>query len=178
MADDHIKQTLDVLEAELHKQEEDVIGTKRLINTLRARTGLPLKYADADLTSSNSVPLSIQSDQFYGRPLAGCMRAILEMRRVLKQGPASVNDIYDALKQGGYKFDVKNEDNAKRGVRISLMKNIAVFHKLPNNLFGLTEWYPKVKGGVKRRDESDADDGADDEQEQTSSDNGGKGGKS
>jgi hypothetical protein len=66
------------------------------------------------------------------------------MRRALKQGPAGLSDIYSALVRGGYKFETKNEENAKRGLRQSLTKNVAQFHKLPNGMFGLTEWYPKV----------------------------------
>lgn len=142
---DHYRHTIAELQEDIRKLEAEVMENKRMVNKLAVKAGMALIYAESDISASNGVPLSIQADQFYGQPLASAMRTILEMRRALKQGPAAVNDIYAALNQGGYKFDTKNEENSKRGLRISLMKNTDVFHKLPNGLFGLTEWYPKVK---------------------------------
>lgn len=142
---DHIQQTIADLQAKLSVQESDVVKTKRLINQLCEMSGLSPMYQDADLHEGSGPSLSIQGDQFYGQPLATCIRQILEMRKALKQGPATVNEIFDALVQGNYQFETKNEDNAKRGLRISLTKNTAIFHKLPNGKFGLLEWYPNVK---------------------------------
>src|SRR5438132_8921727 len=67
------------------------------------------------------------------------------MRKASGGGAASVETIYQALKAGGYRFDTKNEENARNGVRISLRKNSATFHKLPNGEYGLCSWYG-VKG--------------------------------
>lgn len=106
---------------------------------------MPPMYQDTELHEGGSVSLSIQGDQFYGQPLATCIRQILEMRKALKQGPATVNEIFGALVQGNYQFETKNEDNAKRGLRISLTKNTSIFHKLPNGKFGLLDWYPNAK---------------------------------
>lgn len=145
------KQMLAELQAEIRAQEAATAENKRFANKLCARMGMAALYAVVDPQEAN-VPLSIQADQFYGQPLAGAIRTILEMRRALKQGPASLTDIFSALVAGGYKFETKNEDNAKRGLRQSLTKNVAQFHKLPNGMFGLTEWYPKVK----RRGEANA----------------------
>jgi hypothetical protein len=132
------------LQDEIRKQEAKTAEDKRFANKLCERMGMPPAYAVTEPQES-SIPLSIQADQFYGQPLAGAIRTILEMRRALKQGPAGLNDIYSALIAGGYKFETKNEENSKRGLRQSLTKNVAQFHKLPNGMFGLTEWYPKVK---------------------------------
>ena len=142
---EHIRRTIEELQLELRKQEADVADTKQIINKLCVRAGMPPMYAETDPSASSSIQLSIQSDQFYGQPLAANIRTILEMRRASKQGPASVNDIYAGLQQGGYRFETKDEQNAKRGLRVSLTKNTALFHKLPNGLFGLTDWYPKIK---------------------------------
>jgi hypothetical protein len=138
------RQWLAELQDEIRKQEAKTAEDKRFANKLCERLRIPPAYVITD-QQENSVPLSIQADQFYGQPLAGAIRTILEMRRALKQGPAGLNDLYGALVAGGYKFETKNEENAKRGLRQSLTKNVAQFHKLPNGLFGLTEWYPKVK---------------------------------
>lgn len=155
---EHIKQTIADLQNRLKEQEKTVLDTKRLINNLCKLADLPPLYADADLEVATGPSLSIQSDQFYGQPLATCIRQILEMRRALKQGPATVNEIYDALAAGGFKFETKNEDNSKRGLRISLTKNTSIFHKLPNGKFGLLEWYPSAKPAKPKEDGAGEDD--------------------
>ena len=160
---EQIKSAIAVLQTELKEQEQQVIETKKLINSLCKRSGMPPMYADAELNASGGVPLTIRSDQFYGQPLAPSIREILQMRRALNRGPATVNEIYDALHEGGFKFETKNLDNAKRGLRISLMKNTAVFHKLPNGQFGLLEWYPNVKARKDTPAESEATSETEDE---------------
>ena len=172
---EHLKQTIADLQSELHEQERNVTETKRLINQLCKRAELPPMYADAELEARNGVGLSIRSDQFYGQALSTAIREILEMRKALNRGPASVNELYDDLIKGGYKFDTKNEDNSKRGLRISLTKNTSIFHKLPNGGFGLLEWYPNAKTAKKREDDAD-DDALDEDQEKASGAAGGKGG--
>jgi hypothetical protein len=167
---DHIKRTIADLQDELAKQESAVIETKKLINMLCGRAGIAPMYADAQLQPSG-VALSIRSDQFYGQPLAGAIRTILEMRKSQGRGPATVNELYDALLEGGFKFDTKDEANAKRGLRISVTKNTQTFHRLPGptGRIGLLEWYPRAKQPKKGStviDEIDAgDDGADREDE-------------
>jgi len=110
------------------------------------------------LQSGPSVNLAIQSDQFYGQPLASSIRTILELRKALNQGPATINEIHAALVEGGFGFETKNEDNAKRGLRISITKNTSLFHKLPNGKFGLLEWYPNAKQPKAGKATSGADD--------------------
>jgi hypothetical protein len=155
---DHVKQTIADLQAELAEQEQVVLDQKRLINSLCKRAKIPPIYGDAELILSGGPTLAIQSDQFYGRPLAACIREILELRRTSKQGPVTINELYDALNDGGFKFETKNEENSKRGLRQSLTKNNATFHKLPNGKFGLLEWYPSAKA-TKPKNGNDTSDG-------------------
>lgn len=154
---DHVQQTIADLQVKLGEQEAAAIKTKRLINTLCEVANIPLLYQDSELESGGGIALSIQGDQFYGQPLSTCIRNVLEMRRTLKQGPATVNEIHSALVQGNFQFDTKTEDNAKRNLRISLTKNTAIFHKLPNGKFGLLEWYPNVKPSRQRAGEPEAE---------------------
>lgn len=154
---DHIQQTIADLQAKLSEQESAVVKTKRLINQLCEMSGAPPMYQDTEIHESGGLALSIQGDQFYGQPLSTCIRQILEMRKALRQGPATVNEIYADLTRGNYQFETKSEDNAKRGLRISLTKNTAIFHKLPNGKFGLLEWYPNAKSTKQQRDETDQD---------------------
>lgn len=144
---DEFAATIATLQSHLQKQEDEVRSTKRLINQLCQRGGDPILYPDAE--GETASPTSLRRDQFYGLPLAAAIRKYLELRR--NMGPATVNDIFTALSAGGFKFEAKNEANAKRALYISLAKNSAAFHKLPNSgtddaaVFGLLEWYPNAK---------------------------------
>lgn len=148
-------QAIATLRTELQKQEQAVRETKRVINKLSVLDGDAMPFPDAETDSGLQATLgAMRRDEFYGQPLATAIRKYLEMRRASGQGPASVNDMYAALCQGGFKFETKNEDNAKRGLYISLAKNAVVFHKLPGGtneaaVFGLTEWYPGAKTAEK-----------------------------
>jgi hypothetical protein len=142
---DPIQQAIAKLQAKLHEQERAVVKTKMVINQLCEVVGLPLIYSDAEEEARDSATLSIRSDQFYGQPLAAAIRTILELRRKQDRGPATVNEIYASLVEGGFAFDTRNEENAKRGLRVSLTKNSVTFHKLPNGKYGLLEWYPSAR---------------------------------
>ncbi len=133
-----------VLQRKLAEQEKTVANTKRLINQLSVEAGMQPLYLEAEL-HEGSGGRAIHGDRFYGQPLSTAVRELLEMRKAGGSGPASVNEIYDALIQGGYQFEAKDEDNSKRGLRISLTKNSVTFHRLPNGKYGLLTWYPNVK---------------------------------
>jgi hypothetical protein len=143
---DHVQETIKLALVKLHEQETQVTETKKLINSLCKWAGNPLMFPDADSPPVGSLA-GFRSDQFYGQPLTGVVRDILKARKAANLGSASVNEIYDTMTAGGYKFDTANVENAKRVLRISLTKNSAVFHKLPNGEYGLREWYPNIKEG-------------------------------
>lgn len=147
---DHLLKTIEIFEKKLADQLAVVRSSKQLINQLCIEAGLPSRYADATTNEKSGPNLIIKSDQFYGQPQASCIREILEMRRALEQGPATINEIYESLVEGGFLFDTKNDDNAKRGLRISITKNSALFHKLPNGKIGMLEWYPNAKNKPKK----------------------------
>ncbi len=155
---DHVLRTVEDLQAKLRKQEQEVIDTKKTINSLLRMVGREPIFTEGQLAPELSLG-GIKADTFYGQPLATAVRKYLEMRRASSQGPASVSEIYQALTQGGYDFATSPE-NAKRILRISMSKNTPLFHRLPNkNVFGLVSWYPDIK--TKRSK------GADEEQEST-----------
>jgi len=144
---DHIRKTIADLQEKVRRQEDEVIQTKKMINGLCAHAGLPLAYADAEMQRQGATVSVMRSDLFYGRPLAGCVREYLEMRRNSNQGAAPIEDIMGALRSGGYDLATvsADEDGQKRGVAISLAKNSAMFHRLPNGDWGLMAWYPNIK---------------------------------
>ena len=106
---------------------------------------MPPIYPEAELERSGGASMHMHGDEYYGKALASVVRMVLEARKSASIGPATVNEIYDAMVKGGYQFETRIEDNAQRGLRVSLSKNTTVFHRLPSGKYGLTEWYPAVK---------------------------------
>ena len=88
----------------------------------------------------------IRRNAFFGRPLATCVREYLEMKKDKPVKEASLLEIVEALKAGGFDLDKISEkaDDAKRGVAITLAKN-PQFYRLPNDDWGLLAWYPNVR---------------------------------
>jgi len=143
--DTNIQTAIAVLQDRIRSKEEDVIRLKRTVNEMCADAGEEPPYpviGSADATTSLS---SLRSDQFYGHTIYGAARNYLEMRKNAGMGAASVNEIYAALRTGGFKFEAKDDENAKNGLRVSLRKQSTLFHRLPNGDYGLLTWYPKAK---------------------------------
>ncbi|MDR3483697.1 MAG: hypothetical protein P4M05_02155 [Bradyrhizobium sp.] len=143
MSEVTVAETIDKLSGEITAEEMATRKKKEMVNTLCTVIGRAPAYAIAE--AAMAVPTSIRSDQFYGQPLASAVRTILEMRKQRGLGAATNNEIYDALTAGGYEFDTKSDDIARKSLRNSIAKNTALFHKLPNGQFGLLSWYPNVK---------------------------------
>ena len=161
---DHILKTIEQAMEELRKQEEAVIGTKRLINQLSTFAGNPQPYQDAELKTSTTNVVTVRRNTFFGKPLATAVREFLEMKMNSPVKEASLDEIIEALKTGG--FDLakvsKNEDDMRRGVAITLAKN-PQFYRLPNSDWGLIAWYPNVKRAKaesKAADQKDANNSA------------------
>lgn len=156
----HIDHTVSDLRSLLKKQEDQIGGTKRTINSLLVMAGKEPMFSEADLAEEGSDLglAAIASDRWYGQPLATAIRDYLSLRRASGNGPATVAEMFNALREGGFEFEAKNDDYAKRGLRSSLTKNPSTFHRLPDGKrFGLTEWYPRAanKGGEASDDSAE-----------------------
>ena len=152
---DHIEKTIADLQNKLAEIEAEATSIKTVVNQLCEMSGRNPIYSDADIGKS-VITTSISSDEFYGKPLATAVREVLDYRKnSIQDAPATVRDIFDTLKLGGYEFDTKNDENALRGLRISLSKNTSLFHKLPNGKFGLVIWYPRIRSKSKKSDITD-----------------------
>jgi hypothetical protein len=142
MSDD-ILNTIEVLTKRVGAKEEEANKLKKLVNELCGEAAIPVRYPNiADAGTSIS---SIRSDQFYGQTLTAAIRNYLEQRKNSNLGAAGVQEIYLAIKDGGYKFETKNEEIAKISVRSALRKTSSIFHRLPNGQYGLLTWYPSAK---------------------------------
>lgn len=156
---EHLQKAIAELETKLEDQLKAVAKTKSGINQLAELAGLPVPYPETEERASGG---TIRPDQFYGKPLHTAMRAYLDMRGPTR-GPATVNEIFDALKLGGFQFDTKSDDNAKRIIRITLTRNTLVFHKLPNGSYGLLAWYPNVKASKVKTKSKESQEGSDED---------------
>jgi len=144
--DDRISAAIEVLVEQLTDQEKRVSDTKRTINSLLQSMGEPPAYDDVDSVSSS---LKMRRDEFYGKPFATAAQMYLQRR---KQA-CTADEIMKGLEQGGFDFRVTEwkEKDRLRSLAISLAKNNKVFHKLPNNTFGLASWYENV---VRREEDA------------------------
>jgi len=129
--------------------EKEAADAKRTVNRMLIRSGQPARFNDAELNADGTTRANqIRKDQFYKKALASSIREYLQMRYDAGNGPATLQEIYDAMVRGGMLFETDNEDNRKRNLRLSLTKNTAIFHKLPTNGdYTLREWYPDLKAG-------------------------------
>jgi hypothetical protein len=139
---DDIVNTIELLASKVKAKEDEANKLKHVINDLCTEAGIPVRYGDIIQAGSIS---SIRADQFYGLPLTAAIRQYLEIRKAAGLGAAAVIEIFRAIKDGGYKFDTKSDDNARIGVGNALRKTSAIFHRLPNGQYGLLSWYPSAK---------------------------------
>jgi hypothetical protein len=142
MSDD-ILNTIEVLAKKVTTKEEEANKLKRLVNELCDEAGIAPRYVN--IADPSLALASIRSDQFYGQTLTAAIRNYLEQRKSAQLGAATVLEIYTAIRDGGYKFGSKNEDNAKIVVSSALRKSSSIFHRLPNGQYGLLAWYPTAK---------------------------------
>jgi hypothetical protein len=134
------------LAAELAADRED----KNAANVLCRMAGLKELYdieAPLGTSSEKAAPASLRFkiDEFVGMELSEAVRAYLEARKATGtlEGPATIDEIYDGLLAGGYKFGgaTENPANHKRAMNIALTRNTAQMHKINDTTFGLRRWY-------------------------------------
>ena len=150
---DKLNSAVEALEEELQMQLTGVAETKRMINGLLRRMGKEPAYAE-EMEAVQSA--TIRADQFYGKQFATAAREYLEMRR--NRGAVEATEILQGLKTGGFDFAGTGwkEKDYLRMISISLAKNTATFHRLPNGTFGLLNWYPDA---INRKAERSSEDG-------------------
>jgi len=159
---ERLKAAIDEIVAQIVAKEAEVITPLKItVNQLCLLVGEPARYA-IDGTGASGQPkrniLNWRADQFFGRPLAQCVTEYLEARETAGlERAASVDDIFEALSKGGYKFEGTsgNDENTKRAIKTSLTKNTAQFAKI-GELFGLKKWYPNAKTTRKSNGKDDA----------------------
>ena len=154
---EHITKTIDQANQKIREMEAEIIINKKLVNQLCAFAKLEPQYADAALQPEGAAQMSVKRNSFFGQPLSTSVREYLEMRWKAKLGPATLDDIFAALKTGGFDLDqvsTKSETDQKRGLAITMGKNSVTFIRLPNDDWGLLDWYPNYKDKRKKKAEN------------------------
>lgn len=128
----------------IEQNTREIAEKKRTVNSLCREAGKEALYPDAEMegTPGSRVP-SIRSSQFYGKTPTVAAREYMELR-----GEAvPLDEILEALQKGGFDFSAQGWSEALRlkNLGISISKNSSIFHKLPNDTWGLLKWYPNVK---------------------------------
>jgi hypothetical protein len=159
---EHIHKTIEVANERIRQLEAEAIKHKKLVNQLCAFANMEPQYGDADLQTEGVASLTVKRNSFFGRPLSTCVREFLEMRQKATLGPASLDEIFGALKTGGFDLEqisTKSDTDQKRGLSIMLGKNSQTFIRLPNDDWGLQEWYPDYKDKKRKKAEANKENG-------------------
>ena len=138
---EEITKAIESLNGELRAISVRETEIKKTINQLAALNGEPPPFSDVESPTLLAGTGSIRPDQFFGKPFNTAVKEFLRM----KGRAATAEEIYGALKQGGFEF-TGEEKYQLRGVAISLGKsrNDFVYVK-SSNAFGLWEFYPNLK---------------------------------
>src|SRR5438876_10020636 len=99
---------IEKIQAQIEALEEQIEMKKKAINIFCEIEGEAPMYADVG--ADRAKPLAtFRSDQFFGRPMATAAREILEQRATRNLGAISLDELYDAMKAGGFDFENKND---------------------------------------------------------------------
>lgn len=147
MEESHFQKSILALQQTVTGLETEVADKKRLVNMLCAEAGADPIYNDIASPASIAGSLKIKRGQFFKKKTATAIREYLDIRHGADLGPATVDEIFEALEQGGFEFESKRADMNKRGLSISLAKNTQTFQRLPDgSTYGLAVWW----GGTPR----------------------------
>jgi len=154
-----------VLDPAIALLEHKVNALLAALNVLRAERGLP-PYSPSPDGSGSSGPgsLDIKADTFFGKKQHTAAREYLQMRYGANLGPATPTEIFDALKEGGFRHDAKDDQTAKVGLRALLRRRTNVFVKVGDTgAYGLVSQYPDAKKNAGSASEKQADNTAPDQ---------------
>jgi hypothetical protein len=152
---DHILKTIEQIVEEVSKAEDTIRPKKLLANQLCDMAGIPMVFPNIEDPAAVKSTI-IRRNAFFGKPLSSCIREFLEMRVSLPVKEATLDEIFSALKEGGYdlKASGDKEDDQKRGVAITMGKNSQTFHRLPTGDYGLLSWYPNIRDKKQQKAEN------------------------
>jgi hypothetical protein len=147
--DDVLKKAYEQYLDKYKAQARELRKTQELLNRMAEDVGSEIPFPDLQ-DDEISGAIKIKPDQFFRRPLATCVTEYL----TLKGEATPFQEIFDALKRGG--FEIKNQGDEK-AIRTSIAKNTATYVLIGENTFGLKEKYGDSKKDKSKRNSSDTD---------------------
>lgn len=149
---DILEKAIAELQEKLQEKLLEVSGIKKTINTICIQMGKPPVYADVEVEAF-AQGARIRPDQFVGKPLATAVKEFLTIRGEA----ASSDEIFEALKRGGFELSGGKESIQKRNLRISLCKNPDIHLIKSSNTFGLAKNYGLDKKSKKSKENKEED---------------------
>jgi DNA-directed RNA polymerase delta subunit len=141
----HIEQTIEELDRQILLKQKELEGLQIAVNNLCSLIGREPAYEISPIGQGPKQKQfrlkSLRGDEYFGRALATVITEILQERKEAGLGPATTDDIQTRMLEGGYNFE---DREPLRAIGVSMGKN-QKFTKLPNDKWGLTEWYPDAK---------------------------------
>src|SRR5258708_28286360 len=93
-----IENTIEVIARRVAVKDAEINELKKLVNQLCKEAGIEPRYENIAEAGAGSG--SVRSDEYYGQPLTSAIRKVLERRKSVGLGAASVADIYKAVRDG------------------------------------------------------------------------------
>ena len=146
MSTDAIDAVVATLAEKIQAKYKDIAELKRAANTICRDAGKEIPFTE-ETEPEITVGGRVRPDEFYGKGVATAARLYLEKRKQAASG----EEILKALQDGGFDFQGLGwKGNLLRPLAMSLSKNTAQFHRLPNGMFGLTGWYTEMLSKKKK----------------------------
>ena len=147
MAESWLEQMVD----EIRTKQTALDNQKRAANTFFRERNEPEPFAIDDPDAGAF--LRIRPDEDYGKGFATAAGNYMERRKVA----VTHDEVLRSLEQGGFDFEAIGwkKENRSRTVAMSLAKNTAIFHRLPNGMFGLRKWYKEAIEKKKAKTEKE-----------------------
>lgn len=146
----HIEQTIEAMEQKLREHLREADETRRMINQLLKYLGREPRHK-LEGEAGAAVGVALRGDEYVGKVQQQAVRLILERRRAAGVAPSTLDEIYGDLREGGYQFEAKDAEIAKKGIHNMMTKASSTFFRLQNGKWGLRAWYPGAKASVARK---------------------------
>ena len=155
------------LRQQLADKEAEITRDKTMANYLLEKLGMPKEFTVTEAASSGESGgprLSIQPSQFFNKEPSEAAVEYLTLKKNASGGdaptPATVDEIYSALRAGHCAFTGVSDTNNKNALKTALSRNTAQVAKISDGLYGLRKWYgmrAARKGGSAEADENKTD---------------------
>jgi hypothetical protein len=101
---------IEEVEGQIRELESKVLEHKKAVNILCGLMGREPKYS-IEVREDVNTTVAVSGDAYYGKETSEVIADILRRRKRANKGPATVADIFEAMKEGGFHFEASNDAN-------------------------------------------------------------------